>query len=152
LSQRNTSTVANKLFRSKAGVRNLIQSLAGFLAFELLPRWANAFDDEEKGTSFALWMCAVLSVVSLSTSAIVYFSMKKDDLNSSAEEHSDQKTISNAVRMFAKATAPKIPRCQRCLMPLSFFCMLWNQGAIFCSLWFHCLFQQNLRGKVWTNQ
>lgn len=31
-----------------AGVRNLVQSLSGFLAFVLLPIWAEAVDDQKK--------------------------------------------------------------------------------------------------------
>ena len=52
---------------------------------------------------------------------IVYFSMKKEDLTSSAEEHSDQKTVSKVIRSFAKATTPKIPGCRRWVLPLPFF-------------------------------
>jgi nitrate/nitrite transporter NarK len=99
----------------------LIQSLSGFLAFVLLPIWADAIDDYEKGTSFALWMCVVLGVVSLLASTIVYFSMKKENLTVSAEENSDQKTVSKVIRSFAKATTPKVPGCRRWMLPLSFF-------------------------------
>jgi Na+/melibiose symporter-like transporter len=105
----------------QAGVRNLVQSLSGFLAFVLLPIWADAIDDYEKGTSFALWMCVVLGVVSLLASTIVYFSMKKENLTASAEENSDQKTVSKVIRNFAKATTPKVPGCRRWVLPLSFY-------------------------------
>lgn len=67
-------------------------------------------------------MCVVLGFVSLVTSTIVFFSMKAENINaSSAEEHSDQKTISKVIRSFAKATSPQVPGCQRWLLPLSFF-------------------------------
>jgi nitrate/nitrite transporter NarK len=99
----------------------LVQSISGFLAFVLLPIWADAIDDYEKGTSFALWMCVVLGVISLASCIIVYFSMNKENLSSSAEEHSDQKTISQGIRAFAMATTPKVPGCRRWLLPFSFF-------------------------------
>jgi MFS family permease/Ca2+-binding EF-hand superfamily protein len=121
-------TIAPSLFM-QAGVRNLIQSLSGFLAFVLLPIWANAIDDSEKGTSFALWMCVLFGVISLATSTIVYFSMKKENLTSSAEEHSDQKTVSKVIRSFAKATTPKIPGCRRWVLPLSFFFAIFGIKA-----------------------
>ena len=83
-------------FGLMAGIRNLIQSTCGFLAFVLLPMWAdgaskaapadwnstvvledgtvdpegNPFVDND-GTSFALWMTVALGVAStVSTQAI----------------------------------------------------------------------------------
>ena len=111
----------NSFFCIQAGVRNLIQSLSGFLAFVLLPIFADAINDQEKGTAFALWMCVALGVVSLVTSTIVYFSMSKEKRDESSEENSDQKTVSKVIRAMARATTPKVPGCQRWLLPTSFF-------------------------------
>jgi nitrate/nitrite transporter NarK len=106
-------------FGLMAGVRNLVQSISGFLAFVLLPVWANATSDGNDGTTFALWMCVVLGGVSIVTCVITYMSMKKENISS--EEQSDQKTVTTLVRTFARATTPQIPGCKRWLLPLSFF-------------------------------
>ena len=66
-------------------------------------------------------MCAVLGVISFTTSTIVYFSMKRENTVSTAEEQSDQKTISKVIRAMAQATTPKVPGCQRWMLPFSFF-------------------------------
>ena len=85
-------------FGLMAGIRNLIQSTSGFLAFVLIPMWAdagsgvnpadytpadwNSTDVEEDGslkgeyldpagTSFALWMCALLGVASTVSNVVV---------------------------------------------------------------------------------
>eukprot|EP00539_Tryblionella_compressa_P006019 CAMPEP_0178769758 /NCGR_PEP_ID=MMETSP0744-20121128/21014_1 /TAXON_ID=913974 /ORGANISM="Nitzschia punctata, Strain CCMP561" /LENGTH=674 /DNA_ID=CAMNT_0020426059 /DNA_START=235 /DNA_END=2259 /DNA_ORIENTATION=- len=108
-------------FGLMAGVRNLIQSLSGFLAFVLLPIWAEVSDDPERGTSFALWMCAVLGFISLLACTIVNFSMKKEKITAAANEGADQKAISKFVRAFAQATTPQMPGCRRWLMPLPFW-------------------------------
>ena len=106
-------------FGFMAGVRNLVQSLSGFLAFVLLPIWADAVGEGNDGTTFALWMCAILAAVSILTCVITYFSMKKESI--STEEQSDQKTITKVIRGFAKATAPEVPGCKRWMLPASFF-------------------------------
>lgn len=112
---------SNRRWNEKAGVRNLIQSISGFLAFVLLPLWAEAFDDSEEGTTFALWMCVVLGVISLFACSVVYVSMQREKITEAANEGADQKTISTFIRAFAQATTPKIPGCRRWMMPLSFW-------------------------------
>lgn len=147
-------------FGLMAGVRILVQSLSGFLAFILLPIWADAIsDNNEKGTSFALWMCVVLGVASLTSCIIVYLSMKREqqrdeavmsvDVNSSTsrlEEESDQITVSKAIRAFAMATTSKASHCRRWILPF----LLWYQDPIFCPFWIYCVFEQNLPHKIWT--
>eukprot|EP00978_Attheya_sp_CCMP212_P024794 scaffold78526_cov59-Attheya_sp.AAC.4 len=111
-----------------AGIRNLVQSISGFLAFVLLPIWADAMSDEpldNDGTSFALWMCAVLGGVSLLASVIVFFSMKKES-NVYVEEQSDQQTVINSMRALAKATVPRLTGIQRWTLPLSFFFAIYG--------------------------
>ena len=108
-------------FGLMAGVRNLVQSISGFLAFVLLPIWADAFGEGNDGTTFALWMCVVLGAVSIVTCVITYLSMKKETENLSSEAQSDQKTITKVIRGFAKATTPELPGCRRWMLPASFF-------------------------------
>jgi MFS family permease len=106
-------------FGLMAGVRNLVQSLSGFLAFVLLPIWADAVGEGNDGTTFALWMCAVLGAVSIVACVVTYFSMEKE--NVSSEEQSDQRTVKKVIRGFAKATTPQLPGCRRWMLPTSFF-------------------------------
>lgn len=91
----------------------------------LLPIWADAYSDSNSGTTFALWMCVVLGVVSLVSTVIVYFSMTKEkqrlSAKASAEACSDQATVSRAIRAFGKATSPKVPSLQRWCLPLAFY-------------------------------
>lgn len=108
-------------FGLMAGVRNLVQSISGFLAFTLLPVWAEAFEDEEKGTTVALWMCSVLAFISLVSCVVVYISMNKEEVTLAANEGADQRTISKFFRAFALATTPKTPGCRRWMMPLAFW-------------------------------
>ena len=114
-------------FGLMAGVRNLIQSTSGFLAFVLLPIWANAKSDYEgdnEGTTFALWMCFVLAIVSLVACIITKISMKKESAATAAssEQQSDQLTISKTMRAFARATTPKAPvGCEKWKLPVSFY-------------------------------
>lgn len=86
----------------------------------LLPAWANAFGEGNSGTSFALWMCAVLGLVSMVASTITYLSIRKEQ-NISAEAQSDQATVSKVMRTFARATAPQAVGLQRWQLPLSFY-------------------------------
>ena len=85
-------------FGLMAGIRNLIQSTSGFLAFVLIPMWADAGSGDNPadytpadwnstdvladgslkgeyldpaGTSFALWMCALLGVASTVSNVVV---------------------------------------------------------------------------------
>ena len=85
-------------FGLMAGIRNLIQSTSGFLAFVLIPMWADAGSGDKPadytpadwnstdvaqdgslkgeyldpaGTSFALWMCALLGVASTVSNVVV---------------------------------------------------------------------------------
>jgi nitrate/nitrite transporter NarK len=106
----------------------LVQSISGFLAFVLLPIWADAMGDEpldNDGTSFALWMCAVLGGVSLFASVVVFFSMKKES-NVYVEEQSDQQTVINSMRALAKATVPRLKGIQKWTLPLSFFFAIYG--------------------------
>lgn len=117
-------------FGLMAGIRNLIQSTSTFLAFTLLPVWANAASDSEldnHGTTVALWMCAVLGGVSLVSSIIVYISMKKE--NASVEEISDQATITKVTRALAKATTPRMVGFQKWKLPCSFFFAVYGIKA-----------------------
>ena len=131
-----------------AGVRNLIQSTSGFLAFVLLPVWAETYDNNgndnndndttnNSGTTFALMMCFVLACVSLVACLVVHFSMQweeqrqqqqqKDAIQSnsaghSAETQSDQQTITRTLRAFAQATAPQPPSgWDKWKLPLAFY-------------------------------
>lgn len=124
-------------FGLMAGVRNLIQSLCGFLAFVLLPIWAeygsspepldfNATGTEtrpyidDEGTSFALWVTVWLAVASTVSNIIVKQAM---DMGSFRAEHmSDTAGVQSAIRGFAKATAPQPPgSCDQWKLPPSFF-------------------------------
>jgi len=83
---------------------------------------ANAFSDEEldsRGTSFALWMCAVLGGVSTLSCIITYCSMRKESVKS--EELSDQRTVTKVLQAFSRATAPRITGCNKWQLPISFF-------------------------------
>lgn len=114
-----------------AGIRNLIQSTSTFLAFVLLPLWAESIGDEDsenKGTTFALWMCAVLGFISLSASVIVHLLASKENLAAS-EEQSDQATVSKMVRAFAKATTPRFVGWQKWKLPLSFYIAVFGIKA-----------------------
>lgn len=106
-------------FGLMAGIRNLVQSLSGFLAFILLPIWADAYGEGNDGTTFALWMCVVLGFVSIISCVITSISMTKENISS--EEQSDQNTITKVIRGFAKATTPELPGCRKWMLPVSFF-------------------------------
>jgi len=114
-------------FGLMAGVRNLVQSISGFLAFVLLPMWANSrsdFEGDNKGTSFALWMCFFLAVMSLVACIITQISMMKASAAAAAtsEERSDQITITKHVRAFAIATTPRAPiGWRKWMLPFSFY-------------------------------
>ena len=90
----------------------------------LLPAWAEAGSDSDEldndGTTLALWMCAVLAAVSLASCIIVHCLMVHES-NVSAEEQSDQATVSKMVRAFARATTPKLVGLQKWKLPLSFY-------------------------------
>jgi len=97
----------------------------------LLPAWAEAVSDTEldnTGTTFALWMCGVLGLVSLVTAIIVHISMRKEK-NVSAEEQSDQATISKMVRAFGKATTPRVVGIQKWKLPASFYFAIYGIKA-----------------------
>mmetsp|Transcript_17005 Transcript_17005/g.39237 ORF Transcript_17005/g.39237 Transcript_17005/m.39237 type:complete len:592 (-) Transcript_17005:751-2526(-) len=113
-------------FGLMAGVRNMIQSTSGFLAFVLLPIWADTQSNENDGTSFALWMCFLLALVSLFSCIIVKWSMSREAEHAaeqaSAEAQSDQATITKTIRAFAKATTPVAPLgCEKWKLPFSFY-------------------------------
>lgn len=117
-------------FGLMAGIRNLIQSTSTFLAFTLLPLWADAASDYEgdnHGTTISLWICTVLGGVSLLASIIVYISMEKEQ--SSVEEQSDQATITNVMRALAKATTPRMVGIQKWKLPCSFFFAIYGIKA-----------------------
>ena len=101
----------------------MVQSTSTFLAFVLLPAFAEAVSDTEldnTGTTFALGMCAVLGFVSLLAAIIVHISMRREK-NVSAEEQSDQATVTKMVRAFAKATTPRVVGIHKWKLPASFF-------------------------------
>eukprot|EP01043_Picozoa_sp_COSAG02_P018633 COSAG02_NODE_875_length_16279_cov_199.143078_3_plen_1291_part_00 len=124
-------------FGLMAGVRNLIQSLCGFLAFVLLPIWADYGSSPEpanfnatgaervpyidnEGTSFALWVTVWLGVASTVSNVIVKQAMEKG--SGGAEEAADSANITEAFRGFAKATAPQPPgACNKWKFPPAFF-------------------------------
>jgi len=117
-------------FGLMAGIRNLIQSTSTFLAFTLLPLWADAASDYEldnHGTTVSLWICAVLGGVSLVASIIVYISMEKE--KASVEEVSDQATITKVMRGLAKATTPRMVGFQKWKLPCSFFFAVYGIKA-----------------------
>jgi len=103
-----------------AGIRNFVQSTSTFLAFVLLPVWAESVGNYNDGTTFALWMCAVLGVVSLVTSIIVHLLMTREK-NVAAEEQSDEATVKKMIRAFARATTPRLAGLQKWKLPASFF-------------------------------
>jgi len=104
-------------------MRNFVQSTSTFLAFVLPPAWANAMSDAEldnDGTTFALWMCAALGVVSLAACTLVHM-LVLPEKNVSAEEQLDQVTVSKMVRAFAKATTPRLAGTQKWKLRILFF-------------------------------
>jgi len=83
---------------------------------------------DNDGTSFALWMCAMLGGVSLLASVIVFFSMRKES-NVYVEEQSDQQTVINTMRALAQATVPRLKGVQKWTLPLSFFFAIYGIKA-----------------------
>ena len=124
-------------FGLMAGVRNLIQSTCGFLAFVLLPMWADYGSADKpaswnetgtetrdymdnEGTTFALWVTVWLGVASTLSNVIVKQAMDKEA--GTSENAADTLSIQTQIRAFAKATAPQPPQdCAKWKLPPSFF-------------------------------
>ena len=131
-------------FGLMAGVRNLIQSTCGFLAFVLLPMWAESGSSPEPpagwnativlpdgtvtqqewldndGTSYALWITVWLGIASTFSNCVVKYAMVTEQ--ATAENSADQKSIQGQIRAFGRATAPLPPgSCAKWQLPLSFY-------------------------------
>lgn len=133
-------------FGLMAGIRNLIQSTSTFLAFVLLPQWADAtsaYELDNHGTTVALWMCAVLGGMSLVASVIVFISMEKE--KASIKEQSDQSTVTKVMRALAKATTPHVVGFQKWNLPCSSSLLSTVSSSILCPVWLLLLQRHLLR-------
>eukprot|EP00549_Striatella_unipunctata_P019143 CAMPEP_0118681368 /NCGR_PEP_ID=MMETSP0800-20121206/4898_1 /TAXON_ID=210618 ORGANISM="Striatella unipunctata, Strain CCMP2910" /NCGR_SAMPLE_ID=MMETSP0800 /ASSEMBLY_ACC=CAM_ASM_000638 /LENGTH=656 /DNA_ID=CAMNT_0006577653 /DNA_START=25 /DNA_END=1995 /DNA_ORIENTATION=- len=141
-----------------AGIRNLVQSTNGFLSFILLPMWAANHSQvtDNAGTTFALWVCAVLSFLSFAAVSLCVFMLHQEKSAAAAakaEAQADQAAIMKNIRALTRATTPEIPSdWTRWLLPVSFyFAAVGIQAQYFCALAFTSFSVQVYTNKFGTS-